>query len=206
MLPAPIGKIVKSNSHVDYVCQVFGPGEVEHAPAPADFAFGSFVAMPLDENAAGGPRLVGIIYNTLLLNPEFGSLGPRLSPRAETEIFAPDYLAETATLVGIIAVGWFAPDGRARHGVPAVAAPVNGPVRRLTLEELLQFHTPGQNAGQVQPSLHYAPLLLAQNHPLIAPLLLSVIDQLSELFPASRSQLAVVRDNLAWKSIVQPAG
>jgi hypothetical protein len=48
--------------------------------------------------------------------------------------------------------------------------------------------------------------LLAQNHALVAPLLLSVIDRLGDLFPQSRSRLAVMRNNVAWKSIVQPAG
>jgi hypothetical protein len=93
-----IGKIVKSNSHVDYVCQVFGPGEVDVVPAPTEYTFGTFVAVDLDEGAGS---LVGIIYNTLLTNPEYGSFGPRLSPRSEVEIFSPDYLAETATLLGV---------------------------------------------------------------------------------------------------------
>ena len=37
-----------------------------------------------------------MIYNTILMNPEFGSLGPRLSPKSELEIFSPDYLNEKA--------------------------------------------------------------------------------------------------------------
>ena len=197
--PVTIGKIVKSNSHVDYVCQVYGPGETDAPPASADYPFGAFVSIHPDGAAV---TLVGVIYNTLLLNPDFGSLGPRLSSRAEIEVFSPDYLAETATLVGVFAVGWFDADGQAHQGVPGMAATVNCPVRRLEDAQLRQFHT--ARSGQV--SLRYAPLLLAQNNPLAPPLLLAVIDRLYELFPAQRSQLAVLRDNLAWKSIVQPVG
>jgi hypothetical protein len=194
-----IGKIVKSNSHVDYVCQVFGIGEVDNAPAPAAYTFGTFVSIEL-ENEAGS--LIGVIYNTLLMNPEFGSLGPRLSPRSEVEIFSPDYLAETATLLGIFAVGWVDASGRAQQGVPALASTVNCPVQRLTTDELRSFHSDGN--GRL--NLRYAPLLLAQNNPLASSLLITVIDELAALFPTNSAQLTVMRNNLAWKSMVQPAG
>jgi hypothetical protein len=55
-------------------------------------------------------------------------------------------------------------------------------------------------------AMRYAPLLLSQNNALAAPLLLEVVDHLGRLFPGHRSQLAVMRNNLAWKSIVQPVG
>src|SRR5262245_59514836 len=47
-----IGKIVRSESHVRYTCQVFGSGEVSAPPEPADYAFGSFVRVPLRVNPA----------------------------------------------------------------------------------------------------------------------------------------------------------
>jgi hypothetical protein len=50
------------------------------------------------------------------------------------------------------------------------------------------------------------PILLAQRDPLVPQLLMTLIDRLSSLFPNSRRQLSVMRNNLAWKSIVQPAG
>jgi len=197
-----IGKIVKSNSHVDYVCQVYGFGEVPKPPTPSDYTFGTFVAAELDSYGTGNQRLIGLIYNTLLMNPEFGNLGPRLSPRTEVEVFSPDYLAETATLLGVSGIGWVNGAGAVHQGVPALAATVNCPVRLLDDDEIIRFHADGSG----QPQLRYASLLLAQNNALIPPLLLSVIDRLGTLFPASRSRLAVMRNNVAWKSIVQPAG
>ncbi len=94
-----IGKIVRSESHVRYTCQIYGPGEVAAPPEPAAYGFGSFVRMPLrttlsaPDAAAAAPRrcvppraragpalwAVGLIYDTLLVNPAFGTLGPRLS-------------------------------------------------------------------------------------------------------------------------------
>jgi hypothetical protein len=97
-----IGKLVGSNSHTDYVCQAYGPGEVEAPSSPADHAFGTSVRIPL---GGGRGRLVGLIYDTVLLNPDFGNLGPRLSPAPDLAVFSPDYLAEKVTLVGITAIG-----------------------------------------------------------------------------------------------------
>lgn len=196
-----IGKIVKSNTHIDYVCQVYGPGELVAQPLPTDYAFGEFVAIQLSGNGSSPGALIGVIYNTLLLNPDFGSLGPRLSPRGEQEIFTPDYLSETATLVGIIALGW-QESGVYRQGVPGLAADVDAPVRRLSDEEICAFHTDG--AGRL--ALRYAPVLMGMNNPLVPQLLLTLIDRLIALFPAQRRQLQVMRNNVAWKSIVQPAG
>ena len=126
----PIGKIVKSNTHIDYVCQVYNIGETPQPPQSSDYSFGAFVAIQMD--TIPDERLIGVIYNTLLMNPDFGNLGPRLSPRQELEIFSPDYLAETATLVGIIALGWQAADGTFQQGVPALSAMVNNSVQRLS--------------------------------------------------------------------------
>lgn len=199
-----IGKIVKSNTHIDYVCQVYGPGEIVAQPQPADYAFGEFVAIEATSTQANGSgtTLIGVIYNTLLLNPEFGSLGPRLSPRGEQEIFTPDYLNETAILVGIIALGWRDPQERWRQGVPNLAVEVDAPVRQLTDAELERFHR--DEDGRL--ALRYAAVLLGMKNPLVTQLLINVIDRLVGIFPDQCGQLNVMRNNLAWKSIVQPAG
>jgi hypothetical protein len=90
-----IGKIVTSSSHLTYICQIFGPGEVETPPQPADFAFGRFVRIAVRTTQNGGSNssspeqllgqrhvpatyVVGVIYDTILLNPSFGVAGPRL--------------------------------------------------------------------------------------------------------------------------------
>jgi len=197
-----IGKIVKSNTHIDYICQIYGPNEDKSTPEPTSYAFGTFVSIQLENTNGGIDRLIGVIYNTLLVNPDFGNLGPRLSPRSELEVFAPDYLAETATLVGVIMVGWYDINGYYFQGIPALAAAVNSTVYSLEEQELYNFHCDDDD----QPSLRYMPILLAQRDPLVPQLLMAVIDRLNGLFPNSGRQLSVMRNNLAWKSIVQPAG
>jgi hypothetical protein len=200
--PRTIGKIVKSNTHIDYVCQVFGRRETPQLPQPEEYALGSFVAIALEEGTWAGGRLVGVIYNTLLINPDFGNLGPRLSPLPDLKIVSPDLFDETAILVGIIAVGWQTPSGQWRQGIPEVAALVNNAVQRLNEPEVAALHTDAQ--GRV--CMRYAPILLAQNNPIVQPLLVQIADRLLIHFPAQARQLTVMRNNLAWKSIVQPAG
>ncbi len=196
-----IGKIVKSNTHVDYVCQVYGPGEIAGPPpSPEDYALGTFVGIGLSAEASD--YLVGLIYSTILMNPEFGNLGPRLSPPADLEIFSPDYLREQATLVGIVALGQVTPGGT-YQGVPRLAACVDAEVTTMSADEVRAFHLPQSGEGL---SLAYAPLLLAQGDPLIPHLLLNVINRLGDLFPDQARQLAVLRGNLAWKTAVTPVG
>jgi hypothetical protein len=196
-----IGKLIKSSAHTDYVCQVYGPGEVETPPAPVDYAFGTFVSIPLDETDGD---LVGLIYDTVLLNPDFGNLGPRLSPAPDLAVFSPDYLAEKVTLVGITAAGTLPPDGTAVHGVPSLAAQIDTLVERMDDDAIRMFHRPA--SGNPGVRLGYAPLLLALGSPLVRHLLLRVVDQLAALFPDQVAHLSVLRGELAWQAVIGPVG
>ena len=194
-----IGKLSKSNSHTDYVCQIHGPGEIASPPSPADHAFGTFVRIPVSPHHGD---LVGIIYDTVLLNPEFGNLGPRLSPLSDLAVFSPDYLAEKVTLVGITVVGMLSPDSTPTQGVPPLAAQIDAPVARMDADDVRAFHqTP---SGSVQVS--YTPLLLAVGSPLARHLLLHVIQDLESLFPTQGATLAVLRNELAWQTTIGPLG
>jgi hypothetical protein len=193
-----IGKIVTASSHVDYVCQVYGPGEVAQAPVPEDYGFGAFVAV----QQAGDACLVGLIANTMLVNPEFGNLGPRLSPEEDLAVFSPDYLAEQATLVAVIVIGAFGSDGTVIQGVPVVAADIDAQVRRLSDEEIARFHL---TEGRLR--LSYLSLLLGMDaNPLMPSLLQQLTSGLAIRFPAQAATLAILRRNLAWRASVLPAG
>ena len=152
----PLGKLVRSNSHNDYICQIYGSGEIENPPTSAGYAFGTFVRIPLSEDEG---YLVGLIYDTVLLNPDFGNLGPRLSPVPDLAVFSPDYLAEKVTLVGITTIGTLAPDGTATHGVPLLAAQIDAPVESLDDDTIRRFHRPAGSGRVVR--VGYTPLLLS---------------------------------------------
>jgi hypothetical protein len=186
-LKVVIGKVVKSYSHINYVCQIYGPLEVEVPPHPSDYAFGQFVRVAgrsrlLDESR--GKRdtnlssddepccyTVGVIYDTRLLNPTFGSLGPRLSTETQVELFSPDYLSERAVLVHVIMLGAMEqlrlssgiPKTRIVHGVPADALALDSSVETMTDEEV-------------------------------------------HLFPQQRSLLSMLKRNFAWRMKVETTG
>jgi hypothetical protein len=227
-----IGKIVGSESHVRYTCQIFGPGEVAAPPDPSDYAFGSFIRMPL-RTALSAPDVaapirgdalppslpgqtqtlwvVGLIYDTILLNPAFGALGPRLSNDEQLAIFSPDYLVERAVLVSILALGTMsgegAPSGRITHGVPALAPDLGAVVEPLSEAQVRAFHT-FADTPQARPYLHlgYLPHTVAQDHPLLPLAMLRTVERLEALLPENAALLTIVKRNLAWRLKVLAAG
>jgi hypothetical protein len=236
MAAVGIGKIVGSESHVRYTCQIFGPGEVAAPPDPSAYAFGGFVRLPLrtalaaPDVAALEPRptaamrsdalmpapaqplwAVGFIYDTILVNPAFGTLGPRLSNDEQLAVFSPDYLAERAVLVSILVLGTMsgegAPTGRVTHGVPALAPDLGAVVEPLTETQVRAFHTFG-DTPQSRPYLHlgYLPHTVAQDHPLLPLAMLRTVERLETLLPENASLLAIVKRNLAWRLKVLAAG
>ncbi len=189
-----LGKIVASDSHLQYRCQVYGPREVSDAPQPDDYGLGNFVAVPVGDRRA----LVGIISDTQLHNPEFGSFSPRLSSDEELEIFSPDYLAETRTLVSVAVIGYFDENGRPHQDAPPVAPPVNTDVQLMTDEQLRSFHQPGDEV-----CLSYLPFLIAaaRTSPVMMQAILKALQHLQAVFadgPASL-RLRLVRQNLSWQ-------
>jgi hypothetical protein len=191
-----IGKIARSSSHIDYVCQVYQAGEVADPPRLEDHAFGAFVRIGLE--GLGG--IVGLIYDTVLMNPDFGTLGPRLSPVQDLAVFSPDYLNEKVTLAGIVAIGTWDGHGPATHGVPALTAQIDAPVERLEDAAVAGFHGDGQGGVHIG----YAPILLAHGSPLARHLLLRVIERLEGLCPQACPQLQVLKASVAWRAAVDP--
>jgi len=238
MAAVGIGKIVGSESHVRYTCQIFGPGEVAAPPDPSAYAFGGFVRLPLrtalaaPDVAALEPRpaaasairsdalmpapaqplwAVGFIYDTILVNPAFGTLGPRLSNDEQLAVFSPDYLVERAVLVSILVLGTMsgegAPTGQVTHGVPALAPDLGAVVEPLTEAQVRAFHT-FADMPQSRPYLHlgYLPHTVAQDHPLLPLAMLRTVERLEALLPENASLLAIVKRNLAWRLKVLAAG
>lgn len=186
-----LGKIVKSNSHNDYVCQILGAGEAEYVPKNTDYSFGTFVK--IDLNDQGDRCLVGLIYDTVLLNPDFGRLGPRLSTESDLQIFSPDYLNERAILTGILVVGQVV-DGKIQQGVPILAATSETLVYQLDTQSIKDFHT---NDGKFQ--ITYLPNLIGQTGLLARNLALSALQNLGQLMPENLPILQVITDDLKWQ-------
>jgi hypothetical protein len=190
-----LGRVVKSNSHVDYVVQLLAPGEVANPPRPEDYAFGSFVRIAVEGDQ---DELIGVIYDTLLLNPTYGTLGPHLSGEPVRSAFSPDYLPETATVVGIAVVGW-RHNGAVtyRQGVPPIASRVGAEVVSLEDEQFCAFHGTGQT-----PKVAYLPRLSAMGNPAMPELINGLLTELIHRFPDGAATLKLLRSNLDWSARV----
>ncbi len=229
-----IGKIVKSYSHINYICQIYGPLEVEVPPHPSDYAFGQFVRVAvrsrlLDESRGRRDTnlsrddepccyKVGVIYDTMLLNPTFGSLGPRLSTETQVELFSPDYLSERAVLVHVIMLGTMeqhressgTPKTRIVHGVPADSLELDSSVETMTDEEVQLFHlfsdqVDAENQGEYF-HMGYLPHMITQQNSLLPLAILRMIDQLEQLFPEHFLLLSILKRNFAWRMKVETTG
>jgi hypothetical protein len=229
-----IGKIVKSDSHINYVCQIYGPREVELEPNPTDYAFGRFVRIAIRSEQADDhdaqvilalgkssePRTfaIGVIYDTILLNPAFGSLGPRLSNETQVELFSPDYISEKAVLIYVMVLGMMEQrllaSGQPEvlfvmHGVPLLSLELGSEIETMTDEEVQAFHFfKDPDNTEKGPYLHmgYIPHIIAQRNSLLPMVTLRIIDELERLFPQNLSVLSIVKRNFAWRLKVETTG
>lgn len=190
-----IAKIVASNSHVDYVARVVDELDAEEPPAPDDYGFAQFVRVPVAE----GQEVVGVVYDSQLSNPDYGSFGPRLSSPTELRVLSPDVLNERGVLLGILLLGWRERDaGRwvGRQAVPRRVVPVGQDVFGLSGEDVAEFHR-GED-GSVR--LHYFSQAVAHAGAFATPLVESVIEQLEPACSAAeRQRLCVLKKSLVWQ-------
>ena len=191
MTQTRIAKIVASRSHVDYVGRVIDRLDAGSAPASDDYGFARFVSLPVSESC----EVVGLVYDTQLVNPEYGSLGPRLSPPSELAVLSPDYLNEQGVLVGLLLLGW-RDAGGAHHTVPRRVIPVGQEVFGMADGEVLKFHRDAE--GRLR--LHYYSQVVAHAGAFALPLLEAVLEQLERDASAEeRQRFCVLRRSLAWQ-------
>ncbi len=199
--PAPtrcrLGKVVKSNSHCDYVVQVDDAQDVCSPPSPEDCGFGQFVSFDNDSRHWA----VGLVYNSQLFNPLFLNTGPRLSSEPDP-LFTPDLVQETRTLLGVVLVGCLEKEGTTtygKQGIPQVVVPANTSVYKMPPEQVHSFHC--NQDGQTQFS--YYSHLLRSGGMLAAQLAQQVLAELVEsgLFSgADQRALTVLGKELSWKN------
>lgn len=187
-----IAKIIKSNSHIDYVGRVVDELDAENPPSDEDYGFAQFVNLPLNETE----EIVGVIYNSLLVNPDYANFGPRLSPKPELGNFSPDYLNEQGFLIGILLLGSRNAEGKIQHGVPRKVVPAGQDVFKISTENVKRFHTDENECLQI----HYYSQIVAHAGLFAVPLLEAIIEQLSlDCTESDRQRLGVLKQTLSWQ-------
>lgn len=191
-----LGKVVKSNSHCDYVVQVDDAMDYADAPQADDYGFGTFVKLEDDRHWA-----VGIVYNSQLFNPLFMNSGIRLTSEPDP-LFTPDQVQEVRTLLWTVLVGSLQTKGNTAYGVqgiPRVVVPVNTPVEKMTEDEIYHFHLNAQGRSQFCYYSH----LLRCGGTFSAQLTHQVLEELiqAKLFEGAEERaLIVLCKELAWKN------
>jgi hypothetical protein len=163
-----------------------------------------------------------VIYDTILFNPTYGSLGPRLSNESQVEMFSPDFIAEKAVMISIMILGMMEQRQTASgipevtsvmHGVPLLSLELESNVETMTDEEVRSFHffsdpERAEREEHAAPYLHmgYLPHIIAQRNSLLPMVSLRIIDQLERLFPQNLSLLSIVKRNFAWRLKVETTG
>ncbi len=189
-----IAKIVSSNSHIDYIGRVIDDLDSDSPPGAADYGFAQFVSIPLENE-----EIVGVIYDSKLVNPEYANYGPRLSPKPALGNFSPDYLNEQGVLIGILLLGSLNVNGKISHGVPRRVVPAGQDVLKLDAATIKRFHTDVNDCLQI----HYYSQVIAHAGLFAAPLLETTIEQLALNCSETDSQrLAVLTQTLAWQRTI----
>jgi hypothetical protein len=190
-----IAKIVGSNSHVDYIARVIDDLDSSEPPGAEDFGFSTFVSIPLEKQA----RIIGVIYNSMLMNPDYANYGPRLSPKPDLGNFSPDFIDEQGCLIGILLLGSIDDKGEITQGVPNRVIPAGQDVLRSDEDTIKRFHS--DEGGNIR--IHYYSQVTSHAGNFAAPLLESIIERLSEsCSDEDEKRLGVLKRNLTWQRTI----
>jgi hypothetical protein len=196
-----VGSVVSSNSHVDYVAEVYKERDCNRPPTLSEREFGQlvFINKVIDGTEYA---IVGVIYDTQLVDPDQGRTGPRLAQDDQAQ-FTPGYIEERTTLIGIALLGTAVVTEDRTVAEPTHRMP------RWTLEvDDTVYHCPEQFAetfhrvdGQVQ--LGYVDRLVSIAGDLGAEVVVALIDRVQATLPdddPAQRTLDVVKQNVEWQA------
>ena len=185
-----IAKIVSSNSHIAYVARVLDVRDGGGDPPADEYGFGRFVSIE-----DGAERIVGVISDSRLVNPEYLSPSTRLGQASALGELRRDLVEDKRTLIAILLLGSVV-DGVAVHSIPLRVLPSGSDVESMTGEDAAAFHRDAD--GGVR--MGYFPSLMSHSGPLSTTLARTIIDSLKPHFSETEQQkLAVMADSLSWK-------
>ncbi|MFB1063323.1 hypothetical protein [Natrinema sp. H-ect4] len=194
-----IGQIIGSNSHVDYICEIYTDRMRENPPDPTDYEFGEFVYIK-KEIEEQERAFVGVIYDTQLVDPDQGRTGPRLAQPEEQNIFQPSYVDEKQILTGIALLGHVRLDENddiveAAHSIPRWTLEVDDVVQKMPREQITTFH---ELDGELH--LEYYQRIVDIAGGFAEDILSQILDRLKQERPEEADALDVIQKNLEWET------
>ena len=196
-----IGSIVSSNSHLDYVVEVYKERDCERPPELHEREFGqpAFIKKTVDGTEHA---VMGVIYDTQLVDPDQGRTGPRLAQDDQAQ-FTPGYIEERTTLAGVALLGTaIITDDRTitnpTHQMPRWTLEVDDTVFHCPDDITRSFHTIDD---QIQ--LAYIDRLVDIAGDLGSEVIVTLIDRLRRVLPEddpNQRVLDVVEQNVQWQA------
>mgnify|MGYP006284243521 CR=1 FL=1 len=144
-----IGKVVKSDNHFVYKCRIYGKQETESEITEKDFALSQFVKLKLNSDIT----IIGIIVDSELINPDYGSLGARITSSFQNNITIPDFIDETGVMIDVITVGYLEKT-MSYQVLPSFIIPLNAEVELMTNKEIINFHLSSNGKLQLKYYSH----------------------------------------------------
>jgi hypothetical protein len=197
-----IGSIVSSNSHMDYTVDIQDGHVRDREPEPHEYGFGQpvFVRTIVDGTEYA---MMGVIYNTQLVDPDQGRSGPRLAGDDQRQ-FTPGYVEEQTTFAGVALLGTaeVTEDDSIRspdHGMPPWTLSVDEEVLRCPDAVTAAFHTDGN--GDLR--MAYWDRLLDVAGDFGAEVTLAVLDRLRTVYDEeddNQRVLDVIEQNVRWQA------
>lgn len=193
-----IGSIIGSNSHIDYVGEIYTETMREDPPEPTDFEFGQFVYV-LKQVQGQQRAFIGIIYDTQLVDPDQGRTGPRLAQPDEQNIFQPSYVDEKQVLTGIALLGYAeVEDGKLvnpEHSIPRWTLEIDDVIQKLSEEDVIRFHEVDEEVR-----LEYYQRIVNVAGGFAEDILSQILTQLKQEKPGEADALDVIQKNLEWQT------
>lgn len=198
-----LGTVAQSHSQMDYVVEVYRERERDRPPEKQDYEFGqpvySTTTVRGEEYA-----VVGVVYDSQLVDPDQGREGPRLS-NPDQEMFVPGYVDEKRTLLGVAFLGFarLTPHSDSEgydladvdQEMPRWTLDIDDPVSKLSAEGFRQFHFPD---GKLR--VQYYDRLISTADRFGAEVTLSLIDRLRSDTPADGDMLDVIEQKVRWEA------
>lgn len=198
-----LGSIAQSHTQMDYVVEVYRENEREMPPEKHDYEFGQPVytrtTVRDDEYA-----LIGVVYDSELVDPDQGRVGPRLS-NPDQEMFVPGYVDEKRTLLGVAIIGaaQLVPESDAdtynftdvTQEMPRWTLDIDDEVSKLSTAGFRQFHVPDSTLH-----LRYYDRLIATSNRFGAEVTLALIDRLRAHTAADDKLLDVIEQKIRWET------
>lgn len=198
-----LGSIAQSHSQMDYVVEIYREHERERPPEKQEYEFGQPV---YSRTTVGSTEyaLVGVVYDSKLVDPAQGRAGPRLS-NPDQEMFVPGYVDEKRTLLGVAYLGYASlartDDAGAydfsevTQELPRWTLDLDDEVSKLPAAGFAQFHFPDDTL-----QLRYYDRLVATAEGFGAEVTLALLDRLRERTAADETLLDVIEQKIRWET------